>query len=237
MQRRSSSSAGLFFAFVVGVLLTLFLAGPFDLGWRWRGGSGDLATWVQSIAVIAGLGFAWTQLRHADDTRKVDRVIELHRELTSGELAAARDRLATLIYWRSPRPNQAPCRQLTLEKFRSAGRTKGSGTPASPTDTCSTTSLRPIHCVYLIVWAYQRVLRSLEKGQLNEELLRDMLAGHVSWWALALEKVEVSELSAVQDLRDLAKKLDVGEVHKTRHLKDFTPPGQAEKSAAEPQVP
>jgi hypothetical protein len=60
---------------------------------------------VAAIAASAAAGAAIWGLRYAKDLidvgvrdRQVDRVLALHREFTTGEIAAARDRLNQLVY-------------------------------------------------------------------------------------------------------------------------------------------
>ena len=55
---------------------------------------GDVPTWIQTIVVVLAAIVATIQLRRADDSRKTDRVLEMHREMTTGDAGAARDRLA-----------------------------------------------------------------------------------------------------------------------------------------------
>jgi hypothetical protein len=105
---------------------------------------GDVPAWVQTAVVVAAAVVAAIQLRRADDSRKIDRVLEIHHQMTTGDVGAARDQLSPIIR------NGAACRMLQLGDF---DRVQVEGGRAATS------------CLVVILRAFERAWESYDHGR------------------------------------------------------------------------
>ncbi len=151
-------------------------------------------------------------LQSDEDARQVDRVLSLHAEFSTGEIAAARCRFSELM-WRAGetafglhtcwRPTwdsiYPPCPGCGEEINRS--RFLG----AYPTD-MHARDHRPIHDLRKVLWCLGRVnvARRDEKESLREQLVVALLGWEVIWWSLLCERLERTQGAILQPLDNLA---------------------------------
>jgi hypothetical protein len=151
-------------------------------------------------------------LQSDEDARQVDRVLSLHAEFSTGEIAAARCRFSELM-WRAGetafglhtcwRPTwdsiYPPCPGCGEEINRS--RFLG----AYPPD-MHAGHHRPIHDLRKVLWCLGRVnvARRDEKESLREQLVVALLGWEVIWWSLLCERLERTQGAILQPLDNLA---------------------------------
>jgi hypothetical protein len=151
-------------------------------------------------------------LQSDEDARQVDRVLSLHAEFSTGEIAAARCRFSELM-WRAGetafglhtcwRPTwdsiYPPCPGCGEEINRS--RFLG----AYPPD-MHARDHRPIHHLRKVLWCIGRVnvARRDEKESLREQLVVALLGWEVIWWSLLCERLERTQGAILQPLDNLA---------------------------------
>ena len=161
---------------------------------------GGVGSMGQAIAVSLALVVAGWQLVEGRRSSQVDRVLRLHHELTSGEIALARHRLTSELW------TVSPCRSAPCEVFG-----------ASPTYAMLRTQLRirwrsalwddsafPGDDLYRLLWSFERAAEAYDKGHLDRELFRKMLGAHVIWWNRALDDPPGTGPSSRQALSRLA---------------------------------
>jgi hypothetical protein len=152
------------------------------------------------------------QLRSDEAARQVDRVLSLHAEFSTGEIAAARCRFSELM-WRAGetafglhtcwRPTwdsiYPPCPGCGEEINRS--RYLG----AYPAD-MHASGHRPIHDLRKVLWCLGRVnvARRDEKDSMREQLVVALLGWEVIWWSLVCGRLERTQGAILQPLYHLA---------------------------------
>jgi hypothetical protein len=152
------------------------------------------------------------QLQSDEDARQVDRVLSLHAEFSTGEIAAARCRFSELM-WRAGetafglhtcwRPTWAsiypPCPGCGEEINRS--RFLG----MYPED-MHAGHHRPIHDLRKVLWCLGRVnvARRDEKDSMREQLVVALLGWEVIWWSLVCERLERTQGAILQPLYHFA---------------------------------
>jgi hypothetical protein len=152
------------------------------------------------------------QFQSDEAARQVDRVLSLHAEFSTGEIAAARNRFSELM-WRAGetafgletcwRPTwdsiYPPCPGCGDENNRS--RFLG----AYPAD-MHASNHRPIHDLRKVLWCLGRVnvARRDEKDSLREQLVVALLGWEVIWWSLLCERLEKTQGAILQPLYHLA---------------------------------
>jgi hypothetical protein len=136
-----------------------------------------LATGIQALVVVVALFVAVLTLRSESRNRRVDRVHELHRELTTGEVGEARARLGAFL--RSNGTQSDPVRITTLDELR-----KGplNSYPSNQEEQFA----KPRRDATLILRFFERA-RIAQTGQTVDDTMFAALIGHYAgWWALAI---------------------------------------------------
>lgn len=152
------------------------------------------------------------RLQSDEGARRVDRVLSLHAEFSTGDIAAARCRFSELM-WRAGeaafglhtcwRPTWGsiypPCPGGGEEMNRS--RFLG----MYPAD-MHASSHRPIHDLRKVLWCLGRVnvARRDEKDALSEQLVVALLGWEVIWWSLLCGRLEKTQGAILQPLHHLA---------------------------------
>lgn len=164
---------------------------------------GDVPTWIQTAVVVAAGILALIQLRRADDSRRIHRVLEAHHDITTGDVGVARDKLSPIIR------SGSVCRRVAFDEFERAEVESGK----------SATS-----CVVVVVRAFERAWESYEHGRLDRRMAQRLLASTTAWWSIALSKVTSDQLHGIDALRSLESALDPDGAFRRRHLEtDFRP--------------
>jgi len=152
------------------------------------------------------------QLRSDEAARQVDRVLSLHAEFSTGEIAAARNRFSELMWragetafglhtcwcptWNSIYPPCAGCGE-EINRSRFLG--------AYPAD-MHAQDHRPVHDLRKVLWCLGRVnvARRDEKDSLREQLVVGLLGWEVVWWSLVCGRLEKTQGAILQPLNHLA---------------------------------
>jgi hypothetical protein len=180
-------------------------------------------TVAAAITAIVGVAYAARQLSDAKKARKVDRVLELHREFSTGEIAAARSRFSELMWragelafgltnesisnidfrmgycwqptWRSLYPSTSECEGAsTFERFLGV---YPDGIPGAEES-------RPLYDLRKVLWSFERINDALSEN-LQEDLILSLFGWHVVWWEIVTRRLD-RELGAIlQPLDELTK--------------------------------
>ena len=163
-------------------------------------------------AALWGLQYARRQIGTAVKARQVDRVLALHKDFTSGEVGAARDRFSDLMYragerafgarkcWRPDLESLIPPHSA-VENDLSSSRFLG----AYPLDTAGEAGNRPIQDLRQVLWCFDRMNEARKRPSLLDEQLLISLMGHqVIWWNLLCGRLATREASHVYSLVQLA---------------------------------
>ena len=147
-----------------------------------------------------------------DAARQVDRVLSLHAEFSTGDIAAARCRFSELM-WRAGEAAFGPhtCWRPSWDSIyppcpgcgEAVNRSRFLGVyPAS----MHARDHRPIHDLRKVLWCLGRVnvARRDEKDALREQLVVALLGWEVIWWSLVCERLERTQGAILQPLHHLA---------------------------------
>jgi len=175
-------------------------------------------------ALIAVLGVALTgalvvvgfvALRREERARKVQRVIDLHRDLTTGEVGASRDRLTTLMWKHGEkvaRRNQchAPTWiEILPSSTGSGGPTRGAlGSYPLVQPIPGTGEAEPMRDLYSVLWCFERVNAGRAGGALDPAMLQQLIASHAIWWDEMTRNLTEQNTRHIASLRSLASALN-----------------------------
>lgn len=168
-------------------------------------------TWIQAItgltvAVGGSIGVI-REVRGAKARGADDRTIQLHRDLTTGEIGASRDRFTELMYRTGQKLEAGHCFQPTFfdllhPRFSGEGNGRLSRYPRSmhaPED------LVPMQDLYKILWTFERINASLDSKRLDTKLTLDLIGSHAVWWNELLARVTESDTMHRKSLSQFAK--------------------------------
>ena len=152
------------------------------------------------------------QLQSDEAARQVDRVLSLHAEFSTGEIAAARCRFSELM-WRAGetafglhtcwRPTWDSIYPPCLGCGEEINRSRFLG--MYPED-MHAGNHRPIHDLRKVLWCLGRVnvARRDEKDSMREQLVVALLGWEVIWWSLVCGRLERTQGAILQPLYHLA---------------------------------
>ena len=181
-----------------------------------------VATWAGvGVAVLA----AAFEVRAAATATQVQRVIDLHRDLTAGEVGAARLRLGAEMWRRGEGlTGNQECRAPSFEDFYPSGKAWGEydflGLPPDGGAPLPTADL------YLVLWCFQRVEAGLRGHVLHEGMADRLFAAHAAWWDELTRNLSEDEILHLRSLRYLANRMCTPELREWA-ARDF-PPRRAE---------
>ncbi|MDQ2587853.1 hypothetical protein [Saccharothrix yanglingensis] len=162
-----------------------------------------LATGVQALGVTVALVFGAGTLLADTHSRKVDRALGLHAELTAGDVQAARVRL--LVRLQGTRA-EGGVRPVTLDRLRTDD---GFAAYAAPERG------RPLRDANVVLRYFERVNAARVAGVVDLPLLHELIGVHVLWWDRAIARDEgeplrggLAELAAWVDRHSRTKARD-----------------------------
>jgi hypothetical protein len=132
------------------------------------------ATGVQAVGVIFALFLAGVSLQRDSHDRRVDRVMDLHRELVSGELSGPRFRLSRHL---RELGSNGLVRSVSIWQLGTEGNLKYTDPEGG------VTASRDLS---LLLRYFERVNAAREAGTLDEDLLVRLLGRHAGWWSEAI---------------------------------------------------
>lgn len=189
---------------------------------------------LQAVGVLATLGIAAATLRGDSRDRRVDRVLELHHELISGETGAARTRLGAHFRRNGTKPwvLQATIDQLAdskshLSKYQDASikrRRWVRRQPAWPPET-------PRDDAALLLRFFERAWLAQATGSLDDSMCASLIGTHAGWWNRAILPSPGSMRAALAEFADWADRFAESHAPESRFAgwgktrqKDFPPP-------------
>jgi hypothetical protein len=163
---------------------------------RWTA-IGVITMVFQTALLVGALLYARRQVIDNRSTANIERVLELHATLTSGEVGDSRFRLSTALW-------------LTPERFGSSsdGRLCGRlwtgdrrNHEAYQLDVFgdAAASTAPSQDMHRILWCFQRAGEAFELGTVDKPLFVSMIGNHVMWWDMALRYRPRPEAAAIDD--------------------------------------
>lgn len=160
----------------VVILLSLVLILALPAPWLTTEKYSNYALSVQAIGVLATLGIAVATLRDDSRDRRVDRVLALHQELTSGETGAARVRLVQHLkeHGKNSRVLQVTTAQLR-DRASKLSRYKDSSVNETPGDD-----------VGLLLRFFERAWLAQATGSLEDSMSASLIGAHAGWWDRAI---------------------------------------------------
>ena len=179
----------------------------------------DLAGWIGSggtiVAIVAAIVVAVFQLRAQRRQAAVERTIAAHRDLTTGEIGAARDRLSELMWSTGSKSGTNMCYQPSWEELLGAEYctlAKGEQDLAAyPVAMGAAPGQTPLRDLYRILWGLERVGVAYNSQILDAELALKMLANHVVWWNVLCANIPLDKTRYRRSLSELADQLSAAE--------------------------
>jgi hypothetical protein len=150
---------------------------------------------------------------------RVQRVIELHRDLTTGEVGAARDRLTTLMWKHGERQaGRNRCHMPSWDELLpdvlgkgDPGRGLLGGYP--PEDEIpGAQGSEPLRDLYGVLWCFERIEAGRAGRALDRPMLEELIASHAVWWDELTRKLSPDNTRHLVALRALARALETSEL-------------------------
>lgn len=135
-----------------------------------------------ATVVIAAIGVAAAlyQQHRQHHALRVERTIALHRDLTTGEVGAARERFTTAMWW-AGRKSGLLCHQPTWEELDDSPPTPGALAVYSAEVTGDPTE-RPLRDLYRVLYCFERIEKARSAGAIEDKLAWSLLGHHAVWW-------------------------------------------------------
>jgi hypothetical protein len=175
----------------------------------------DLATWAGSggtiIAIVAAVAVAVFQIRSQRQQTAIERTIAAHRDLTAGEIGAARDRLSEFMWSTGSKTDSNRCYKPSWEELLGSEYVVlGSGDQdlsAYPASMGAEPGQTPLRDLYRILWSLERVGVAYHAQILDSKLALEMLANHVVWWNILCERIPLGKTRYRRSLSELSDQL------------------------------
>jgi len=164
-------------AIILAGLLLLIIPIPFLSEGTYAAFTGG----VQAFVVIVALVVAVRTLLSDSKDRRVDRVLALHEELTSGPTGAARTRLAHFL---KQMGSGDVCLQVSREQLQSRDKTDVS----AYLDPGDQDSGNPERDLTLILRLFDRVRIAQAGGTVDDLMLVGLVGRHAGWWDMAIAR-------------------------------------------------
>lgn len=141
---------------------------------------GALPVALPVLVGLLGLLLGVRQLQRQRQAQGVERTIALHRDLTSGEVGAARERFTTAMWWVGRRSGPL-CHQPRWPEIDDSPPQPGDISKYSEGVTMNSTE-RPLRDLYRVLYCFERIEATLEGKAIDERLAWELLAHHTVWW-------------------------------------------------------
>jgi hypothetical protein len=163
------------------------------------------------FALIAFIAAVVALLQYLASQRaiRVQRVIDLHKDLTTGEVGAARDRFTTLMWKHGEKlagRNQchAPSWDEILPDVLGGGSRGLLGRYRAEDEIAGFEDAEPMRDLYAVLWCFERVEAAREGRALDGRMLSKLLARHAVWWNVLTRQLTPSDTIHLASLRSLA---------------------------------
>lgn len=169
-----------------------------------------LASAIQALAVVPAITAAALSLLADSHDRRVDRVLEFHQQLTSGELQAARLRLVGHLRRHG---SSGKARQATRDELRAD--------PVLSRYTSDANKIRPIDDINLMLRFFERVNAARIAGSVNLPLLVELVGRHAGWLDQAIGQEDQVPRAPLHDLATWANEFAVANQGKYPYLSNW----------------
>lgn len=146
------------------------------LTWLSAGTFAAYAGAVQAIGVLFAIIIAVTALQNDSRDRRVDRTMELHRELTTDRLGEARRRLGAHL--RMHGSSEHPVKSVLMSALRDDESLSVYQPPISGGD--------PFDDLNQIIRFFERCWMALIRGSVDQPIFAELIGQQAAWWDLAL---------------------------------------------------
>lgn len=142
---------------------------------------------IALVGWLTAAGITWWQLRATRAAARVQRAIDFHEVLTTGEVGGARDRLATLMWHVGEQAQAGKCFRPTFSELlgplysrgvEAVGFSLGSYPDAAVPGAATT----PLQDLYRLLWAFERIEAAARHRLIDVMLMKELLDHHVVWW-------------------------------------------------------
>jgi hypothetical protein len=171
---------------------------------------------VAITAIVAAIA-AIIQIRVGQKAVRVQRTIDLHRDLTTGEVRAARDRFTALM-WRhgEARAGRNVCHVPSWTELLTdvlGGGERGELGEYRPEDKIAgAEGAEPMRDLYAVLWCFERIEAGRAGRALDRRLLAELIASHAVWWDELTRRLTSENTTHVKSLRSLAESLATPEL-------------------------
>ena len=158
---------------------------------------GAIAAVGTAGAALLGLRYARRQIDSVSHDHRVDRVLDFHRDLTTGDVGDARSRFSELMFrvgeeafgaghcwrptWNSLLPPD-PKADVHSDTKRRLG--------LYPDDIIGGERHRPLDDLRSVLWCFERIEEARNRGaSLDEPLLVSLIGYHAVWWDLLCKRL------------------------------------------------
>ena len=165
---------------------------------------------IAAVGWLAAAAVAWWQLRANRSATKVQRTIGFHEVLTTGEVGAARDRLATLMWFLGDRIEPGRCHRPTFAELLGTTYSRGSSSAAGidlssyPEDVVPDAGTTPLQDLYRLLWTFERIEAAEKHGLVDADLVAEMLNHHIVWWDTLASEISDDDTRHRKSLARLA---------------------------------
>jgi len=187
----------------------------------------DTFTFLAAGAAVVGVLVAFWQVRAGQTAIKVQRVIDLHANLTTGEVGNARSRFTALMWKHGERQAGFNACHLPrwveiLPELTPEGRIRGSLAVYSESEAIATSQdAEPLRDLYAVLWCFERIEAGRAGGALDKRMLVELVAPHAIWWDSLTQQISEMDTLHVQGLRRLAKELKGVKAVRTMGLQEW----------------
>lgn len=163
---------------------------------------------VAITAIIAAIA-AIIQIRVGQKAVRVQRTIDLHRDLTTGEVGGARDRFTTLMWKRGEalagrNVCHVPSWTELLPDVLGGGGRGELGEYRAEDKIAGAEGAEPMRDLYAVLWCFERIEAGRAGRALDRRLLAELIASHAVWWNELTRRLSSDNTTHVKSLRSLA---------------------------------
>ena len=139
--------------------------------------------------------------RTEEQARQVERAIAAHRDLTTGEVGAARDRLTTLLWQEGEATySRNVCwRPYFQELLPPRGRLG-----LYHADVLGNDESEPMRDLFKVLWCFERIDAARVGEALDQDMLFRLIAHHAVWWDELLQNIVETNVRSRRAVRELA---------------------------------
>ncbi len=148
---------------------------------------GTVPAWGAVLGAVAAAIAIVVQRHNSRLLGRIERTVALHRDLTTGEVGASRDRFTELMWREGSHTQPGQCHQPCFAELLDAEFTRdsvipGRGALARYPDDVAQQGASPSRDLYKVLWCFERIDALLASKQLDAGLAVELLGTHTVWW-------------------------------------------------------